>query len=422
MAKKQTSFPKDFFWGASTAAYQVEGGNHTQWTVWELQQASNLAKTAKRRYGDLPNWASIREQASQPDNYVAGKAVDHYEQYQHDFAIAKKLNLNALRFGIEWARVEPSEGQWDNQAWNHYRDYIKALKKQGIEPFLNIWHWTVPVWFERKGGFAKGSNLAYFKRFVEEVVERLGGELQYVLTINEPNTYVATSFIIGRWPPQERNLIKGLIIYKNLAKAHRIAYRVIKKRYPTIQVGVATQLGNVQALRPHNVIDQASTKMIRYAWNWWFVNRVRRHQDFVGFNYYFTDYYRGFRRENPKVPLNDMGWYMEPEGLHPLLVRVAARYKKPIIVTENGLADAEDQHRQWWIEQTIIALERALSEGVDVRGYFHWSLLDNFEWADGWWPKFGLVSVNRKTMARTVRPSAKWFAQEIVRLKQGSSD
>src|SRR3990167_7518539 len=162
-----------------------------------------------------------------------------------------------------------------------------------------------------------------------------------------------------------------------------------------------------------------STKIMRYFWNWWFYRRIRKQQDFVGFNYYNTDYYTGLvKLKNPTTPLNDLGKYMEPEGLYPLLLRAWARYKKPIFITENGVADARDQYRQWWLEQSIIAMERALSEGVDVRGYFHWSLLDNFEWAYGWWPKFGLVEVDRANgMKRTIRPSALWFAGKIKKLK-----
>ena len=138
-------------------------------------------------------------------------------------------------------------------------------------------------------------------------------------------------------------------------------------------------------------------------------------QDFIGINYYFTDYYTGLlKKQNPKIPTSDLGWYMEPEGLYPLILRAWARSKKPIFITENGLADEDDNYRRWWIEETIVALEKAISEGVNVAGYFHWSLLDNFEWAYGWWPRFGLIEVNRdKNNERTIRPSAKWLAERI---------
>jgi beta-glucosidase/6-phospho-beta-glucosidase/beta-galactosidase len=185
-------------------------------------------------------------------------------------------------------------------------------------------------------------------------------------------------------------------------------------------IGVASQLANIQAKRPHNIIDETITMWMRYIWNWWYLNRIRNQQDFIGFNYYFTDYYKGIRRDNPGAPRNDLGWYMEPEGLYPLLIRVKAHYKKPIIITENGVADHRDEYRQWWIEETIVAMERAMSEGVELHGYFHWSLLDNFEWKYGWWPKFGLVHVDREHgMKRTIRPSSEWFAKKIIAMQRG---
>lgn len=211
-----------------------------------------------------------------------------------------------------------------------------------------------------------------------------------------------------------------LKVYWNLVRAHKSSTKILKKHNPRILVGIAAQLANIQAKRPHNLFDGMSTKIMRYFWDWWFLRRIRRYQDFIGINYYFTDYYTGlFKRQNPKIPLNDLGWYMEPEGLYPLLLRTWARYKKPIIVTENGVADSRDEYRRWWIEETILAMQRAMSEGVKVKGYFHWSLLDNFEWDKGWWPKFGLVEVDRaRGMKRTVRPSATWFAQKIGQLSQ----
>lgn len=411
-------FPRDFLWGASTAAYQVEGGNHNQWTVWELAHASQLAKNAEKRYGHLPLWPEIKKQAQDPNNYVSDRGVDHYHRYEEDFKLVKKLNLNAYRFGIEWSRLEPEEGKWDGAAVEHYREYIEKLQAMGIEPVLNIWHWTVPVWFERRGGFKNAANLKYFERFVQKVCDEYAHLLRYVITLNEPNVYASFSYQLGLWPPQEKNLLSTAKVYWNLVKAHRRAYKILKKHHPELQVGIAAQLANIQAKRPHNVFDEASTKMMRYFWNWWFLRRIRHQQDFVGFNYYFTDYYSGlFKRKNPNVPLSDLGWYMEPEGLYPLLLRIWAHYKKPIIITENGVADAKDEYRRWWLEESLVAMERALSEGVKIKGYFHWSLLDNFEWADGWWPRFGLVAVDRQNgMKRTIRPSAKWFASRIKQL------
>lgn len=414
-------FPKDFYWGASIASHQVEGGTVNQWSEWELAHASELAKSAKQRLQHVvADWDSVKAQAENPSNYVSANGVNHYARYQEDFDIAKKLNLNAFRFSIEWSRIEPTEGQWDEDAVEHYRQYIRELRNRGMEPFLNIWHWTMPTWFVAKGEFKKGSNLKYWRRFVQKIADEYASELKYIITLNEPNVYASFGYLTGEWPPQEKNVINFGRVYFNLARAHRQAYKILRKNSPMLQIGVAPALANIQSKRPNNVIDMVATWWMRYFWNWWWLNRVKRKIDFVGFNYYFSDYYKIGKVDNPDAPLSDLGWYMEPEGLHPLLTRVWAHYKKPIYITENGVADGEDQYRQWWLEETTVAMERALSEGVDLRGYFHWSLLDNFEWKYGWWPKFGLVEVDREHgMKRTPRPSAIWFAKKIKSLQRG---
>lgn len=411
-------FPKDFYWGASTASHQVEGGTINQWSTWELANAAHLAKTAKQRLSWVPVWDEVKKQAEDPNNYVSGMGVNHYNRYKEDFDIAQQLNLNAFRFGIEWSRIEPVEGQWDENEIEHYREYIKELKKRGIEPFLNIWHWTSPTWFIDKGGFEDSSNLKYWRHFIEKVAEEYGDLLKYVLTINEPNVYVSNGYLSGEWPPAVQEPLKGMRVYWNLVKVHKQSYKILKRHNPKLQISSAMHLANIQAKRPHNLLDEFVTKAMRYGWNWWFLRRTRKQHDFIGFNYYFTDYYKGIHKQTPKAPLNDLGWYMEPEGIYPLIMRIWARYKKPIIITENGVADMHDQYRQWWIEETIVAMERALSEGVKVQGYLHWSLLDNFEWAQGWWPKFGLVEVERnRGMKRNIRPSAKWYAEKIKSLR-----
>ncbi|MEK7603197.1 MAG: glycoside hydrolase family 1 protein [Patescibacteria group bacterium] len=411
-------FPEHFYWGASTASHQVEGGTVNQWTIWELAHAKQLSKTAEQRLDWLPDYKHIKSKVEDPQNYISGNGVEHFKRYKEDYRIAKSLNLNALRFGIEWSRVEPVEGQWDEEVFEHYRKMILEMKAKGLEPFLNLWHWTMPTWFADQGGFTKRGNVKFFERFVQKIADEFGHNLRHVITINEPNVYTTFSYLTKEWPPQEGNLLHAAMVIWNLVLAHKRAYKILKRKNSKLLVGVATQLANIQAKRPRNLFDEFSVKIMRYVWNWFFLNRIRRHQDFVGFNYYFSDYYTGFlKRDNPKVPVNDLGWYMEPEGLYPLLLRTWTHYKKPIFVTENGVADEQDQYRRWWLEETIIAMERAISEGVELKGYFHWSLLDNFEWKYGWWPKFGLVEVDRNDgMKRKVRPSAVWFAEKIKKI------
>jgi beta-glucosidase len=418
--KNTDIFPKHFFWGASSAAHQIEGYTDNQWTVWELEHAHELARTAHRRLSWLPSWERVKSQSEEPENYVSGNGVDHYNRYEEDFDLLKQLNLNAFRFSIEWSRLEPEEGKWNQKEFAHYKSYILALRDRKIEPFLTLWHWTLPKWFVEKGGFEKRENVKYFTRFVKKVADQLISDVEYVITLNEANMYTSFGYILAEWPPQRRSPWLAYKVYRNLIKAHKDSYDVLKKTKPGLQVGASPNLVNIQAKRPHNSIDNLTTQIMRRSWNWWFLNRIRNQQDFIGLNYYFTDYYTGLgKRINPSIPVNDMGFYMEPEGIYPILLRTWARFKKPIFITENGLADEKDQWRQWWIEETIVAMERALSEGVDIRGYLHWSLLDNFEWSTGWWPKFGLIAVDREhNMKRTIRPSARWFAKKLEDIQE----
>lgn len=436
----QQKFPKGFLWGASTSAHQVEGGTVNQWTAWELETAADRAVAAGEKLSWLPDYEDLKVQIADPNNYISGKGVDHYNRYIEDFDLAKKLQMNSLRFGIEWARINPSEGVWDKEAIAHYHRYIDELHARGIEPIMNIWHWTMPTWFVEKGGFEKKENLVFFDQLVERVAEEYADKITYVLTLNEPNVYTSFSYLAGEWPPLKKSFWTSYTVYRNLVQAHHRAYKILKARRSTLQIGIAMQLGNIQAKRPHNVFDGIATKAMRFGWNWWFLNQCRKYQDFIGINYYFTDYYQGMsfkapdsahkqgndvqmpviQRFNPSVPLSDLGWYMEPEGLYPVIIRTWARYKKPIIITENGVADRNDQYRQWWLEETMIAMQRAISEGVDLRGYMHWGLLDNFEWAFGWWPQFGLIAVDRANgMTRKPRQSAIWYARYIRSLQDG---
>src|SRR3989344_5205232 len=188
-------FPENFYWGAATSAHQVEGGNRNDWTEWEKANVDRLAKEAERKFGRLSRWPEIKEQALDPKNYISGRACDHYNRHEADFDIAKSLGHSAHRFSIEWSRVEPEEGKWDEKEVEHYRKVIRALRSRGLEPFVTLWHWTDPVWIARIGGPENKKFGFYFKRYVEKIIDELGSEIKFWLPINEPTIYTGHSYI-----------------------------------------------------------------------------------------------------------------------------------------------------------------------------------------------------------------------------------
>lgn len=406
--KQRSCFPDSFLWGASVSSHQVEGGNHNQWTMWEHETAARLASEAHKKYADLAIWDAIKAEAESPLNYISGRCIDHFKKYKLDFELARSLNLNAMRGGVEWSRINPKEGVFDPAAIEYYSKYFRTMKKQGLEPLVNLFHWTLPVWFAQKGGFKKSSNLTYWRDFIHTLVQNFDfSGVKYVITINEANSYAAWSYALGGFPPGEKNVIANLRVYRNLAKAHRIAYKIIKAKYPDVQVGVAHQFEKCVGI---GMLGKVAARLEAWYANWWWM-RMAKYHDFIGFNYYFADYRKKLSLlpdANPKEPLNDLGWYMEPSGIEWVLNEIGKKWPgKPIIIAENGVADMQDQYREWWIAETISAMSRSIKAGVNLVGYVHWSLLDNFEWQYGWFPKFGLISVDRKTMKRTVRESAK---------------
>jgi beta-glucosidase len=411
-------FPKRFFWGVSTSAHQVEGGNHNQWTVWELENANALAKQAPYQAKYLPKWDDIEPEATDPHNYVAGDAVGHYKMYEQDFAITKAMNMNAFRFSIEWSRIEPKEGAWSVEAIQHYKDYLTAMKAKGLEPFVTLWHWTMPEWFVAKGGFEKRANVKYFVRFAEKVIQELGKDFRYIITINEPDTYIAQGYIVGNWPPMQQKKLKALWVYLNLAKAHRDVYKVAKARSRRFIVGMSKNSVH-QYAGDDALLSKVSAAVSTWGADYFFLNRIKRKMDFIGVNYYFTNRFLGYKVHNINEKQSDLGWDMQPQNLEFVLERLHRKYKLPIIVTENGVADRDDEHRKWWISQTLVAMHKALQKGVKLEGYLHWSLLDNFEWASGFWPRFGLIAVDRKTKKRVPRESAKWFAKLLKQIREG---
>jgi len=418
MQKNDTplAFPKRFFFGASTSAHQVEGNNHNNWSVWELENAKTLAKSAEYKLSDLPVWDDVKADATDPDNYVSGQAIDHYNRYQLDLALAEKLGLNAFRFSIEWSRIEPEPGVWNREAIDHYRDYIREIKKRGMEPLPTLYHWTVPVWFSDMGGFEKGKNIKFFVRFAEKVIDEYHDDFRYITTINEPDTVISHGYITLDHPPQKRSFLKAFIVYRNLLRAHKAVYTYAHKKSRRLKVGFTKSYAWVRA-GDDRLLTRLAVRVDLWARDDVVIRYVRRKCDFLGVNYYFSDRHIGIGIDNENTKVNDLGWDMRPEDFKHVLLRLK-KWKKPIIVTETGVADHNDEYRKWWIAQTLAAVHGAIKGGVDVFGYMHWSLLDNFEWAYGRWPRFGLIGVDYKNdLKRTVRPSAIWYGNLIKRMK-----
>jgi len=410
-------FPKNFLWGASVSTHQVEGGNHNQWSVWELETARVKAAQAPYNYGHLPIWKEIEKEATDPSSYVSGTAADHFNRYEHDFALAKQLKLNSMRSGIEWSRIEPEKGKFDDKALEHYKTYFKKMRAQGIEPIITLWHWTMPVWFAEMGGFEKRANIKCFTRYVKKILEILDDEVKYLITINEPTVYAGYSYKQHKWPPQQDSIIKMHRVLANLALAHKRSYKIIKSLRPQINIGLAHNCAYFYA-GDKSFVSRLSAWFTNKMANEYFINLVKKQQDFLGLNYYFANEFHGTKVHNPRKRLNDLGWDMQPAKMKPLLEGLSDKYKLPIIITESGVADSHDKNRRWWIEESIRSINGAMKNDVKVIGYIHWSLLDNFEWAEGFWPRFGLIEVNYKTQQRKVRESSKSYSRFISSLQK----
>jgi beta-glucosidase len=410
------SFSKHFLWGASTAAHQVEGGNHNQWTVWELENAKARAAQAVYHYDHFPTWEKVKHEATDPNNYVSDELADHYHRYKEDFDFLEKMNMNSFRFSVEWSRIEPSEGAWNAAELAYYKEYVAELRRRDIEPIVTLFHFTLPVWFTEKGGFEKRANVKYFVRFVEKVMAEIGASLRFVITINEPDVYALLGYWMGEWTPNQKSKWKYWRVVQNMATAHRQAAKVIRARNRRIKISIAK---NSNYIYPGDnaVVSRISASVFQYFQDDWMIKKFVKSCDFIGVNYYFTNRMYGYRVHNPDQKLSDVNWDLQPQDIEFVLERLHEKYHLPLLVTENGLADGEDLYRQWWIKETIVAMQSAMKRGVNLVGYLHWSLMDNFEWAYGKWPRFGLVAVDYKTGKRTLRPSAVWFGRVIKKLR-----
>ncbi len=421
MQKKQSlSFPKKFLWGAASSAHQFEGGNHNQWTVWELENAKSKAAQSNYHFEDLDSWEYVKKEASDPSSYVSGAASDHYERYTEDFDLLQKMNMNAFRFSIEWSRIEPQEGAWSVEGIEHYKKYSAELKRRGIEPIVTLFHNTLPVWFTDIGGFEKRSNSQYFVRFAEKIIRELGTNVRIIITINEPETYAYESYFTGNWPPNKTSKKTTYQVLRNLSYAHNQAADAIHALNRRYKVSIAKNSCYFYA-GDDALLSRKTTGVMQYVQDDYLLKKVIKKCDFIGMNFYYSNRVYGYRVHNPEESVSDTGLDLSPGDIQHALERLNEKYHLPVLITENGLADAKDKDRQWWITQTLMGIQKALDNGVVVEGYLHWSLLDGFEWDKGRWPRFGLVAIDYSTQARSLRPSAIWFGKIIKHLRAVNS-
>lgn len=406
---QKLEFPKGFLWGASTSAHQVEGGMNNSWTQWEKDNAERLANKAKKKFKP---WQQEKfPEMFKKENYISGRACDHYNRFEKDFDLAKEGGHNAHRFSIEWSRIEPEEGKFDEKEIEHYRQLLLALRERGLEPFVTLWHWTEPKWFHDNGGWSDKKSIDRFLKFAEKVVGEYKEMVKYWIVVNEPNVGIGFGYLTGAQPPAKKNPITFLKAYFNLLAAYQKSYSLIHQIDQDASVGLAHSyyVYESELFKP---LDKFIAAIPTYFSNY-FAKKARGYEDFIGCNYYTRLLVspRMFK-ELPEEKRNDLGWEIYPEGIHKVLTGLK-KYDLPVYITENGLADAGDEKREKFIKGHLRQIHKAISEGVDVRGYFHWSLLDNFEFPEtrGFWPRFGLLEVDYKTLERKPRKSFHEYAE-----------
>ena len=389
-------FPAGFLWGVATAAHQVEGGNtNNTWWAWEQQ-------------GHIHAGGSARV------------ACDWWNHAERDFDRAREMGLNALRLSVEWSRVEPRPGEWDDAAFRRYRAMLRGLRDRGLEPLVTLHHFTDPLWLER--GFLGRDAVDRFVRFATRTAEELGDLCELFCTFNEPNVYAFFGYVDGSFPPGRKGDVPAMLkVQARMASAHVAAYEAIRRARPKARIGFAQHYNVFDPENPRSRVDRQCARVMDVAFNELFTLRARRACDWIGINAYYrnivhVDLRKPFvhrsivpgARQGDAPPEGEWG-ELYPQGIARIAQRLVS-LGKPIYVTENGVADRSDRLRPWLIATAVRAMHDALARGVDLRGYFHWTLVDNFEWLQGWSTRFGLVELDVETQARTPRPSAALYS------------
>ena len=426
-------FPQGFLWGTASSSHQCEGDNtNNQWYRWE-QQGHILT------------------------GEQAGHAVNWWQAAEQDFTLAEQMENNALRLSLEWSRIEPAEGQWNSAALDRYRAMLTDLHRRRMIPVVTLHHFTEPLWFVERGGFANKSNIPFFTRYVAHVVKALRDLCHFWVTINEPNIYVIQGYQLGSFPPGEHHPILALHVLRHLMQAHVEAFYTIRDLQPEAEIGYSLHYRLFDPANRLSPFDRSVAGVQNLFFNWVPLHAAETGhfpfptnmllapiagasgaRDYHGVNYYT----REMVRFDPEIPAelfgrrfiregairNDPGvdqsfGEIYPQGIYRVLKAVYqhTRGNKPLYITENGFCDSLDDRRPRAILEHLAMVHKALQEGIPVRGYFHWSLVDNFEWNNGWSVRFGLVEVNPQTQERTPRRSASMFG-EICRANAITED
>jgi beta-glucosidase len=411
------AFPQGFLWGCATSSHQVEGNcTNNDWWAWE-QEGGHIR-----------------------DGSVSGLACDHYNRFEEDFALARELGHNAHRISIEWSRIEPEEGRWDMAEVDHYRRVLESMHRHGLTPFVTLHHFTNPLWFRDRGGWLDPQAPDLLARYAGFMGRELGDMVPFWLTINEPMVTVGVGYLFGVFPPCQQDMGQAMVAARHLLLAHGRMYHAIHEatsHHPL--VGIVMNMGYFQPKDPESEGDRRVAQMADALMNEYFLAGIDRGLirppvgqgqeapglkgawDLVGLNYYSrtlvsTDFLtKGslFGEPPPGAEISLMGAEVYPEGFYRHLKRVQA-YGQPIYVTENGISTLDDDQRCRYLLRHLREMRRAMSEGVDVRGYLHWTLMDNFEWAEGYFQKFGIVAMDPSTRERKPRPSA-YLYRDIAR-------
>ncbi len=430
MAKATMYFPPNFKWGCATAAHQNEGNNtNNDWWAWE-QADGNIR-----------------------DNQKSGLACDWWgDGFKRDMNFATEMHNNAHRLSIEWSRIEPKEGQWDFAAIDRYRAMLRFMHARGIEPMITLHHFTNPQWLVEKGAWETEAVVPLFERFVSKAVESLKDLCDLWVTINEPNVYAVLGYLLtpdgiadftlpsSSFPPGKNDFKLALTVLDNMLLGHAAAYHAIHRIQEQARVGIAHHFRLFEPARSGSPLDRFVAanrdrsfnqipltatlrgKIIRPIGLARRVRALRATSDFIGVNYYTRDVVRFDTRPrdalwlgrnvlNPKAEMSDLNFCeIYPRGLFHLLKRLE-RIGQPIYITENGVPDADDDQRPRFLITHLRAMWHAINQNVPVVGYYHWTLTDNFEWAEGWNLRFGLVELNPQTQERQLRRSGELYAE-----------